>query len=223
MCSRPHKICICTAVNWLEPLSFLYQLPLEIPSLSAIKVCVIPLLRTFSLSSSTFVIPSPPFFITIYGGCQSTTDYIILHRSLCVNNFFILLIFKTILYILWYRKGRAETHERDTQMDIGERIRRRREELGLSQSELARRVGYTSRSTINKIEKDAHGISQEKIVAIAKALRTTPSYLMGWEDEEVASLTAMQEETMAKFLLLSYEHQLVVSNIIDTLSEQEKG
>ena len=108
-------------------------------------------------------------------------------------------------------------------MDIGERIRRRREELGLSQSELARKVGYTSRSTINKIEKDAHGISQEKIVAIAKALRTTPSYLMGWEDEEVASLTAMQEETMAKFLLLSYEHQLVVSNIIDTLSEQEKG
>ena len=108
-------------------------------------------------------------------------------------------------------------------MDIGERIKRRREELGLSQSELARKVGYTSRSTINKIEKDAHGISQDKIVAIAKALRTTPSYLMGCEDEEVATLTAMQEEAMQKFLLLSYEHQIVVSNIIDTLTEQEKG
>lgn len=108
-------------------------------------------------------------------------------------------------------------------MDIGERIKRRREELGLSQSELARKVGYTSRSTINKIEKDGRGISQDKIVAIAKALRTTPSYLMGWEDEEVANLTAMQEETMAKFLMLSQEHQLVVSNIIDTLTEQEKG
>ena len=108
-------------------------------------------------------------------------------------------------------------------MDIGERIRRRREELGLSQSELARKVGYTSRSTINKIEKDAHGISQDKIVAIARALKTTPSYLMGWEDEEVATLTAMQEETMAKFLMLSYEHQLVVRSVIDTLTEQEKG
>ena len=108
-------------------------------------------------------------------------------------------------------------------MDIGERIKRRREELGLSQSELARKVGYTSRSTINKIEKDGRGISQDKIVAIAKALRTTPSYLMGWEDEEVANLTAMQEETMAKFLMLSQEHQLVIKNIVDTLSEQEKG
>lgn len=108
-------------------------------------------------------------------------------------------------------------------MDIGERIRERRESLGMTQSELARAVGYTSRSTINKIERDGRGISQDKIVAIAKALKVTPSYLMGWEDEEVAMLTAMQEETMERFLMLSYEHQLVVRSIIDTLTKQEKG
>lgn len=108
-------------------------------------------------------------------------------------------------------------------MDIGERIRERRESLGMTQSELARAVGYTSRSTINKIERDGRGISQDKIVAIAKALKVTPSYLMGWEDEEVAMLTAMQEETMEQFLMLSYEHQLVVRSIIDTLTEQEEG
>ena len=120
-----------------------------------------------------------------------------------------------------------ETHEkiiqRGSAMDIGERIKRRREELDMSQAELARKVGYTSRSTITRIERDGNGISQDKIVAIAKALRTTPSYLMGWEDEEVAELTAFQEEAMQKFLLLSYEHQIVVSNIIDTLLAQEKG
>jgi len=108
-------------------------------------------------------------------------------------------------------------------MNIGERIKRRREALGMTQSDLARKVGYTSRSTINKIEKDGRGISQDKIVAIARALKTTPSYLMGWEDEEVATLTAMQEETMAKFLLLTHEHQMVVKSIVDTLTEQEKG
>ena len=108
-------------------------------------------------------------------------------------------------------------------MDIGERIRERRESLGMTQSELARAVGYTSRSTINKIERDGRGISQDKIVAIAKALKVTPSYLMGWEDEEVAMLTAVQEETMERFLMLSYEHQLVVRSIIDTLTKQEKG
>ena len=119
-----------------------------------------------------------------------------------------------------------EIHKANTRrntMDIGERIKNRRESLGMSQSDLARAVGYTSRSTINKIEKDGRGISQDKIVALARALKTTPSYLMGWEEEEVASLTAMQEETMERFLMLSYEHQLVVSSVIDTLTEQEKG
>lgn len=111
---------------------------------------------------------------------------------------------------------------RDT-MNIGERIKERRESLGMTQSDLARKVGYTSRSTINKIERDGRGISQDKIVALAKALGVTPSYLMGWECEDAATLTAMQEETMAKFLMLSYEHQAVARSVIDTLTEQEKG
>lgn len=109
-------------------------------------------------------------------------------------------------------------------MPIGERIRQRREELGMSQSELAREVGYKSRSSINKLEKDdKNGVSREQLYKIAQALKVTPSYLMGWEDEDVATLTAMQEETMAKFLMLTYEHQLVVQSIVDTLTEQEKG
>lgn len=109
-------------------------------------------------------------------------------------------------------------------MPIGERIRQRREELGMSQSELARKVGYKSRSSINKLEKDdRNGVSREQLFKIAQALKVTPSYLMGWEDEEVATLTAMQEETMANFLMLTYEHQLVVKSIVDTLTEQEKG
>lgn len=68
-------------------------------------------------------------------------------------------------------------------MRIGDRIKYRREELGLSQDELARRLGYKSRSSINKIEKDASGLPQNKIADIAKALRTTPSYIMGWAEE----------------------------------------
>ena len=94
----------------------------------------------------------------------------------------------------------------------------------MSQSELAREVGYKSRSSINKLEKDdKNGVSREQLYKIAQALKVTPSYLMGWEDEDVATLTAMQEETMAKFLMLTYEHQLVVQSIVDTLTEQEKG
>ena len=65
---------------------------------------------------------------------------------------------------------------------IGDRIKHRRIELGMSQDELARRLGYRSRSSINKIEKDASGLPQTKIAAIASVLQTTPSYIMGWEE-----------------------------------------
>lgn len=68
-------------------------------------------------------------------------------------------------------------------MKIGERIKYRREQLEMSQDELARRLGYKSRSSINKIENDASGLPQTKIAAIAKVLRTTPAYIMGWEEE----------------------------------------
>lgn len=68
-------------------------------------------------------------------------------------------------------------------MGLGDRIRERRLALRLSQDELARRLGYTSRSTVNKIEKGHNDINQTKIVAFAKALNTTPQYLMGWSDD----------------------------------------
>lgn len=68
-------------------------------------------------------------------------------------------------------------------MEIGERIKLRREELKMSQDELAKKVGYKSRSSVNKIESDGRGLPQNKIVLFAKALQTTPAYLMGWKDE----------------------------------------
>ena len=63
-------------------------------------------------------------------------------------------------------------------MNIGARIKKRREELNMSQEELAKLANYKSRSSINKIERDGRGLSEEKIEAIAKALGVTPSYLM---------------------------------------------
>lgn len=67
---------------------------------------------------------------------------------------------------------------------IGENIRRIREENGLTQEELARRMGYKSKSTINKIELGINDIPQSKIVKFAQCLNTSPSVLMGWVSEE---------------------------------------
>lgn len=69
-------------------------------------------------------------------------------------------------------------------VSLGSRIKRQRELLGLSQEELAKKMGYKSRSSINKIELDINDISQSKIMALAQILKTTPAYLMGWENSE---------------------------------------
>ena len=69
-------------------------------------------------------------------------------------------------------------------MTIGERIKRRRMELGMSQETLAKKIGYSSRSSINKIELDVQQLRQSKIKAIATALNTTTSYIMGWDEKE---------------------------------------
>ena len=68
-------------------------------------------------------------------------------------------------------------------MGIGKRIRARREAIGMTQDELAAKMGYSSRSSIAKIESETNDIPQSKIVAFAKALDTTTSYLMNWSDD----------------------------------------
>lgn len=68
--------------------------------------------------------------------------------------------------------------------ELGNRIKARRESLGMSQEELALLLGYKSRSSINKIEMEGRSLPPNKIEAIAKALETTPSYIMGWEEQQ---------------------------------------
>lgn len=64
-------------------------------------------------------------------------------------------------------------------MNLYERIRNRRNELNMSQDELAAKLGYKSRSTIAKIEAGINDIPQSKIDGFADALQTTAGYLMG--------------------------------------------
>lgn len=64
-------------------------------------------------------------------------------------------------------------------MELYQRIKQRRIELNMSQEELAFKLGYKSRSSINKIEMGDNDIPQSKILAFANALDTTPSYLLG--------------------------------------------
>lgn len=72
-------------------------------------------------------------------------------------------------------------------LELYERIKERRQALGISQQELAELTGYTDRSSIAKIEKGSVDLTQSRIAAFASALKTTPAYLMGWEDAPAAT------------------------------------
>lgn len=67
-------------------------------------------------------------------------------------------------------------------MKIGERIRKKRIELGLSQEELALKMGYKGRSSVSMIEA-ADELTLSKVQKVATALNISPVYLMGWQDE----------------------------------------
>ena len=67
-------------------------------------------------------------------------------------------------------------------MTIGERIKAERERQGLTQEELAQKLGYAHRSAVNKIEAKT-SLPTKTIQKIADALGVAPRTLMGWEDD----------------------------------------
>ena len=67
-------------------------------------------------------------------------------------------------------------------MTVGERIKEKRIEMGMTQDELAKKAGYKSRSSINKIEL-SRDLPLDKVEQVAKILECSPSYLLGWEED----------------------------------------
>lgn len=68
-------------------------------------------------------------------------------------------------------------------MQIGERIKRRREELGLSADQVADSIGK-NRATVYRYESnDIKNFPIEILIPLAEVLRTTPAYLMGWDGD----------------------------------------
>ena len=78
-------------------------------------------------------------------------------------------------------------------LELYKNIKRIREEKGMSQEELARLVGFKSRSSINKIEMGVNDITQSKLVAIANALGVSPGELMGSDDPASSAPPAPQK------------------------------
>lgn len=100
-------------------------------------------------------------------------------------------------------------------MSLADRVRMRREELKLNQEELAQRMGYKSRSSINKIE-CGREISQKVIVRLADALGVSPAYLMGWDEKP-------EEQAEFEASVLLDEDIMDLVHIYMCLSDEQKN
>ena len=91
--------------------------------------------------------------------------------------------------------------------ELARRVRERRAALGLSQEELADRMGYRSKSSITKLEKGVNDLPQSKLEELAAALDTTPAWLLGIETAAAPPPGFEPLPEMARVPLVGSEHR----------------
>ena len=101
-------------------------------------------------------------------------------------------------------------------MKINERIRARRKELGLTLKQVAEKLNV-SESLISRYESnDVKNMGIDKISPLAEVLKTTPSYLMGWDDvvqkpetPPVVDTSVLTAEELAEFEKVTQTNKLL--------------
>ena len=81
------------------------------------------------------------------------------------------------------------------------KIKELRKKAGMSQEDLAKKTGYTDRSSIAKVESGLVDITQSKIMLFAKALGVTPQYLMRENDSENIDVPLPTQEPVTDILI----------------------
>ena len=92
-------------------------------------------------------------------------------------------------------------------MTMGEKIKDRRKALGMTQQELAEKMGFKTRSHISVIEQGERNIPVNKIKELAKILDISPEYLVGWRN-------TLESSSDSKVMVNNKSH-----DILDTTSD----
>ena len=97
------------------------------------------------------------------------------------------------------------------EVTVGQRIKEQRVRLGMTQDELAERM-CIPKTTLSAYENDKIDFKASRLAELAKALFTTPDYLLGFDDGEkgegeqitdtiVALLAGIDDERVKRMLL----------------------
>lgn len=104
-------------------------------------------------------------------------------------------------------------------LQIYQNIKRIRREKGITQADLAKKIGYTDRSTIAKVEAGIVDLTQSKIMAFAEALGVSASDLMGYGDtiEDLPPLRPDEAELLDLYNSTSPEGQQAILEVVKTI------
>lgn len=106
--------------------------------------------------------------------------------------------------------------------DLGNKVKSARNNLGISQEELANRIGYKTKGSIARIENGERDLPIDKLKLLAKALNTTPEYLVGWDIEKKSqSITKASrdiEPTIEEIRAKLNESELIELDTLITLN-----
>lgn len=109
-------------------------------------------------------------------------------------------------------------------MTLGDRVKQKRENMGLSQEELADKMGYKSKTSIHKIEQGITDLPLSKVEELAKVLNVTTSYLMGWESkkEENNIFSQLTDEELVKLEKFNNMSTVMFMNEGNDISDKDK-
>lgn len=99
-------------------------------------------------------------------------------------------------------------------MEVYERIRLRREELHLSVINVADALNV-SRATIYRYESaEIEKLPVQVLEPLAKVLRCSPAYLMGWDDKTPFDVSPLEKDIIRKYRQLSETEQNMVLRML---------
>lgn len=97
-------------------------------------------------------------------------------------------------------------------MEIHERIKKRRKELGLSAEAVAEKLNISPATMYRYENNEIKKFPIDILMPLANVLHTTPAYLMGWDDSDDIELNDHEKE-----LVQAYRNRPDRQDSVDTL------
>lgn len=107
--------------------------------------------------------------------------------------------------------------------EFGNRVKDRRLQLGMTQEDLALKMGYSHKASINRLEKGQNNLPQTKIALLADCLQVDVGYLLGFDEEEDDVRRGRPvDRIMDKLEELSEEEVRVIEVMLELISSTRK-